>query len=156
MGGIKFGWLAVWVLRPDWLSRKLEVCDVCQALSWSRRAWGKGVWAVPRRCIVYPGICLTTDEKSWKNLSQGNRKVIGWSALNDIRFVDLAVAGDGLDWPAGPCRPWLSLQVTGSTLGQRKYLPSCRNRRFPTSANFESKPTVRALMWSANSGTPRS
>jgi hypothetical protein len=27
MGGIKFGWLAVWVLSPDWLSRKLDVCD---------------------------------------------------------------------------------------------------------------------------------
>jgi len=25
----------------------------------------------------------------------------------------------GLDWPAGPCRPWLSHQATGSTLGQR-------------------------------------
>jgi len=28
--------------------------------------------------------------------------------------------------------------------------------RFPTSANFESKLSVRALMWSANSGTPKS
>jgi hypothetical protein len=24
MGGINFGWLAVWVLSPDWLSRKCE------------------------------------------------------------------------------------------------------------------------------------
>jgi len=31
-GGVNFGWLAVWVLSPDWHSRKLEVCDVCQAL----------------------------------------------------------------------------------------------------------------------------
>jgi hypothetical protein len=23
------GWLAVWVLSPDWLSRKLKVCDFC-------------------------------------------------------------------------------------------------------------------------------
>jgi len=28
------------------------------------------VRAVPRLCGVYPGICLTTEEKSWKNLSQ--------------------------------------------------------------------------------------
>ena len=28
MGGIKFAWLAVWVLSPDWPRRKLqEVCD---------------------------------------------------------------------------------------------------------------------------------
>jgi len=24
MGGMNFGWLAVWVLSPDWLSRKLD------------------------------------------------------------------------------------------------------------------------------------
>ena len=39
--------------------------------------------------------------------------------MNAIRFVDLTIAGDDLDWPAGPWRPWLSLQATGSTLGQR-------------------------------------
>ena len=27
--------------------------------------------AVPRLCEFYPGICLTTEEKAWKNLSQG-------------------------------------------------------------------------------------
>jgi hypothetical protein len=94
---------------------------------------------------LYPGICLTTEEKSWKNLSQGNRKAISWSAPNASCLVDLAIAGDGLDWPAGPCRPCLSRQVTGSTLGQRKYLPSCSTRDFSTSANFASKLAVTAL-----------
>ena len=32
MLGINFGWLAVWVLSPGLLSRKLEVCNFCQAL----------------------------------------------------------------------------------------------------------------------------
>jgi len=32
----------------------------------------------------------------------------------------------------------------------------CRVKGFPTSDNFESKLAVRALMWSTNSGTPRS
>ena len=91
-----------------------------------------------------------------ENLSQGNRMTFGCSAQNAIRFVDLAIVGDGLDWPAVPCRPWLSRQATGSTLGKRKYLPGCHTRGFPTSANFESKLSVWALMWSANSGTPRS
>jgi len=63
---------------------------------------------------------------------------------NAIRFVDMAIASDGLDWPAGPCRPSLTCQATGSTLGQRKYLPSCRTRVFLTSANSESKLAVRA------------
>jgi hypothetical protein len=29
------------------------------------------VQAVPRLCVVYPGFCLTTEEKARKNLSQG-------------------------------------------------------------------------------------
>ena len=29
--------------------------------------------AVPRLCEFYPGICLTTEEKAWKNLSQGKK-----------------------------------------------------------------------------------
>ena len=31
------------------------------------------VRAVPRLCGFYPGICLTTEEKARKNLSQGSR-----------------------------------------------------------------------------------
>jgi len=94
--------------------------------------------------------------KITENFSQGYRMVLGCSAPNAIRFVDLVIAGDGLDWPIVPCRPWLSCQATGSPLGQLKYLPSCHTSGFPTSANFESKLSVRALMWSANSRTPRS
>ena len=32
--------------------------------------------AVPRLCELYPGICLTTEEKAWKTLSQGSRRVL--------------------------------------------------------------------------------
>jgi len=43
------------------------------------------VRTVPRLCEVYPGICLTTEEKAWENLSQGRReKTVGenyWSCL---------------------------------------------------------------------------
>jgi hypothetical protein len=31
------------------------------------------VGAVPRLCVVYPGICITTEEKARKNLSEGSR-----------------------------------------------------------------------------------
>ena len=34
-----------------------------------------GVRAVPCLCELYPGICLTTEEKARKNLSQGSRRV---------------------------------------------------------------------------------
>jgi len=30
---------------------------------------------VPRHCELYPGICLTTEEKAWKNLSHDSRRV---------------------------------------------------------------------------------
>jgi len=33
------------------------------------------VRAVPLLCGFYPGICLTTEEKARKNLSQGSRRV---------------------------------------------------------------------------------
>jgi hypothetical protein len=29
---------------------------------------------VPRLCEFYPGICLITEVKAWKNLSQGKKK----------------------------------------------------------------------------------
>ena len=32
--------------------------------------------AVPRLCEFYHGICLTTEEKARKNLSQGSRRVL--------------------------------------------------------------------------------
>jgi hypothetical protein len=33
------------------------------------------VRAVPRLCELYSGICLTSEEKTQKNLSQGSRRV---------------------------------------------------------------------------------
>ena len=112
--------------------------------------------AVPQLCIVYPGICLTTEEKSLKNLSQVNRRTLDCSAPNALRLVDLAITGNDLDWPVDPCRPWLLRQATESTLGQ---LSICRVAVLwgsPHQLTFESKLSVRALMWSANSGTPKS
>jgi len=112
-----FGWLAVWVLSPDWRCRKLEVRDFCQALMWSHRAWGRGMRAVPWLCIVYPGICLTTEEKSRKNLSQGIRKVLSWPAPNAIHLVDLA---NVKRWPRLACWPLPPLAfMSGNALRQR-------------------------------------
>jgi len=30
---------------------------------------------VPRLCEIFPGICPTTEEKAWKNLGQGSRRM---------------------------------------------------------------------------------
>ena len=108
-----------------------------------------GMRAVPRLGIVYPGICLTTEENHGKPQSgypKGARLISGerdsfsrlghrlacWS-LTPFAFA----SGDGVN-------------------PRSAYLLSCRTRGFPTSANFESELAVRALMWSANIGTPRS
>ena len=32
LAGWLVGWLAEWDLSPNWLSRKLKLCDFCQAL----------------------------------------------------------------------------------------------------------------------------
>jgi len=109
--GINSAWLAVWVLSPDWLSRK---SDFLRALRWNRRAGG--MRAVPWLCFLYHGICLITEENHGKPQSgypKGARLI---SAERDS-FFDLAIAGDGLDWPDGSCHPWISRQATGSTLG---------------------------------------
>ena len=151
MGGINFGWLAVWVPSPDWLSRR-RFSDAWVKPPILRRVGGP----CPDFASCTPAFALQLRKNHGKTLSQGNRRALGLSSSNAIPLVDLASVGDDLDWPAGPCCHWLSRQTTGSTLGKRKYLPTCSTRGFPTSANFKSKLSVRTLMWSANSGTPRS
>jgi hypothetical protein len=65
--GDNFGWLAVRFLSPDWLSRELKVSDFFRRLDEAQRLGGGGaVRAVPRLCILYPGICLTTEETHGK------------------------------------------------------------------------------------------
>ena len=111
--------------------------------------------AVPRLSVVYPGICLKTEENHGKpqsGYSKGARLI---SAEREA-FSRLAHRGR---WPrlaCWPLPPFAFASGDGTTLGQRKYLPSCRTRGFPTSANFESTVAVKALMWSANNGTPTS
>jgi hypothetical protein len=34
---------------------------------------------VPRLCEFYPGVCLTTEEKAWKNLSQVKKNLSEYS-----------------------------------------------------------------------------
>ena len=103
-----------------------------------------------------PGICLTTEENHGKTSVRAPEK---WSAYQRrARFVwsTWPSTSGGLDWSAGTRRRRFALRATGPTLGQSRYLPSCRTKGFPASANFESKLSVRVLMWSASSGTPKS
>jgi hypothetical protein len=98
------------------------------------------VRAVPRLCI-----CFTTEEQSRTNLSHGSRKVPTSTALGKVHCVDLAII----------LRAATSGLLTSATHSLRfrlqrssSYVPRCRTKGFPTSANFESKLSVMALMWS--------
>ena len=109
-------------------------------------------------CPDYPSYTLEFAlqlRKITENISQGMRKPLGLSASTAILLVVLSFSSEGRERLACPCHPWLSRQTRGSTLSQRKYLPSCRTTVFPKTANFELKLGVTALMLSASSGTPR-
>jgi len=109
MGGINFAWLAVWVLSPDCPSRKLRVCNFRRL--GEAAAPGKG--SVGRAPTLHP-IPWHLPYNWGKSRKTSVRIAERRSAdPNTIRFVDLTIAGDGLDWPAAPCRPWLSRQATG-------------------------------------------
>jgi len=108
-----------------WLSGFRTQTDSVANWSYATFVRGLGEAAVPGggECGLRPDFASNTLafalqlRKITENLSQGNRMALGCSAPNAIRLVDLAIAGDGLDWPAVPCRPCLSRQATGSTLG---------------------------------------
>jgi len=107
----------------------MQECDVWWALRWSHRTQRRGVWPCPDFASNTLAFALQL-RKITENLSQCSRKALSSLALNVIRLVDLVIAGHGLDWPSVPCRTWLSRQATRSTLGQLKYLPSCRTSGF--------------------------
>jgi hypothetical protein len=111
-------WLAGCLgLESRLVESQLEVSDFCTAPRWGRRGLEREVQAVPWIWIIYLGICLTTEENT-ENFSHVIRKAPGWPAPYAIRLVDMAIAGDGLDWPPGPIHPSFTRQATGSTLGE--------------------------------------
>jgi len=77
VGGTNFGWLAVWVLSPDWLIRKSGVMRLLSGDEMNPHAWRREMRVVPQLYILDLGIGLTTEGKLRKNLSQVIRKALG-------------------------------------------------------------------------------
>jgi hypothetical protein len=109
-----------------------------------------------RLCMkFYPGIRLTTEEThgkasvgvAEKRLTEDCWPRFLWSTWWPFHGRPRPVC-----WPSAP------LVCASGDLGQPsvRYLPSCRTKGFPASANFESKLSGRHLMWSAKNGTPKS
>ena len=99
------------------------------------------------------GIRLTNEEKLLKLLCQGTREVSTWTVLGTIISLYLTPC---YVLPLLTCWPQSRLRLgwLGWTFGQCKYLTSCWTKMFPTSANAESKISVRAPNLSANVRTP--
>ena len=98
---------------------------------------------------LFPGICLTAEEKSWQNLSQGSRKV----PKGTIDLIDFTAVRQATS--SGLLTPWLGLQVTQVNLLSAQVSAELLNDGFSTSANFESKLKLRVLMWSTKNETLR-
>jgi len=116
-----------------------------------------GMRAVPLLCIeLCPGIYLTTQENHGKTSIRAAEKCLANHCRARFVCSTWPPTGGGLDSSAGTCRSRLTLWVTGPTIGQSKYLSSCRTKGFSTSANLELKLALRLLMWSAKRGTSKS
>jgi len=151
-GGYLGGWLSgVWTH-----SDKVACWSLATLITHFREA------AMPERecepCLLFTlhhDIHLTTEEKSWRNLSQCRQKVPSWTALSMIHCVDLAT---GLQAALTGLLTLVNLGLRfmwpGSTLGQFEYQPNCQGKRFLIPANFESNPSTRGLAWSARYGSP--
>ena len=44
---------------------------------------------MPRLCEVYPGVYLTTEEKAWKNLCQGSRRMPACKELENASLFSV-------------------------------------------------------------------
>jgi hypothetical protein len=75
MGGINFGWLAVWVLTPDWLRHKLKVCGFFRRLG--EAAAPVGVCGPCPDFALYTLALALQLRKIMENLSQGSQKPLG-------------------------------------------------------------------------------
>ena len=93
--------------------------------------------------------------KSRYNLGQVTQKSSAYQRRAQFVLSTWPSTSGSLDWSVDTRRRRFAFRATEPTLGQSRYLPSCRTKGLPASANFESKLAVRALR-SANSGTPKS
>jgi len=129
MGKINFGRLALWVPSPDWLWRILEECGVCQAHRWSRRTLGGSAGRAPTSHRIPCHLPY-----KWRKLRKSSVRITEWRPAVQRRTRFVLSTWTSRRWPrldCCHCLPCLSLQATGSNLGQLKFLPSCRTRGFP-------------------------
>jgi hypothetical protein len=133
-----FDWMALWGLNPEVLGSLWLMASATWGgnhFSW-RPPWLGKAGRAPFE--LYPGICLTTEEKHEK-LSQGSR-VAGDYSLRRLSCLFM----DSLGWPAehqstSVTRGWLQ-----SALVRHRCLPSCRIKGSPHQLTLSpSSPEIR-------------
>jgi hypothetical protein len=135
-----FGWMALWGLNRE----PLGSLWLMVSATWGEITWAEGLHDWGRRAVPifnYTLAFASQLRKSTENVSQGCR-VVGDYSLRRLGWIFM----DSLGWSdehqsASVTRGWFQ-----SALGQHRCLPSCRNKGFCPSANFESKLSVSALM----------
>jgi hypothetical protein len=136
MGGtyLHFGWLAVWVLSLDWQCRILNCATIIRRLSEATTPESGGVAHTNVFASSYTMAFALHLRKIAENLSRNPKIAQLISAEHDSfsRLGHRLATASTASWPPSLM---LSRRTTGSTLGQRKYLPSCPTRGIPTSAN---------------------
>jgi hypothetical protein len=75
VGGINFGWLAVWRVSPDWLKPK-GYASIIRRLGEAAATAEGGVRAVTRLCIYTLAFALQL-RKITENICQGIRNALG-------------------------------------------------------------------------------
>jgi hypothetical protein len=101
------------------------------------------VWAVLRLCMLYPGFCLTTEEKHGKDISQGSPKV-------PVRHESVSHHSNLL--VGRHCKffdsslPWDALEDLGQHWVSEDICQIAYKKGFHNSANFESNLLVTHLM----------
>jgi hypothetical protein len=146
---IDFGWIALWELNSEVLGSLWLMASATSEgnhIGW-RLQWLEKASRAPFK--LYVAICITNEEKHGKP-SQGNR------------VVGLLVASTLLCFEGQPrLSCWASVHHcylcrTSVSYGRHKCVPSCRNKGFTVSGNFELKLLVYSLMWSSKNVIPKS
>jgi hypothetical protein len=144
VGWLSGGWTQKCLDRFGWWPLRLrgEITSAEGLHDWGRRAV---------LLLNYTLAFSLQLRKSTENLSQGSR-VVGDCSLR----CPSRPFRDSLGWPAEHQTTLVTRGWLQSALGRHRCFPSCQTKGFPASANFESKLSVSALMWSAKNGIPKS